>query len=230
MASSPSKTSSKKLREKRKREDLPKCSQLGCQFYASEDTKRCSSCGKGKSVHDPFEHMQKANRFSKLTEKLVKQWCVSDEEFSELSADNLREFLSNVARAEKDRPEMELAKIMFTAKQVKSLVENYSENSCWNIVHQKEATINLHDKILGRVLDHWNLGRKCFCPTIRCYWGSYGDFITPIALYEGREVMLSNSAGIMKPLLYCARVGDEKPSMLRMLKVGMILAKFRALS
>ena len=176
--------------------------------------------------------MRVANRFKKEVSKLVKELCVSDEVFESLLGENLREFLRNVSQLEKQRTDMQLPKLMFTAKQVLPLMQGYAENTAWNIVRQKEASISLHDKVLGRVLDHWNLGRKSFPPTIRCYWGSHGDLVTPVELYKARKRALlhnPNALGIMKPVLYCARVGDNKPTMLSMLRAGVILSKFRDL-
>ena len=96
--------------------------------------------------------MRVSNRFEKKVSKLVKELAVPDEVFESLLGGNLREFLSNVSHLEKQRTEMELPKLMFTAKQVLPLVQDYTENTAWNIVRQKEASISLHDKVLGRVL------------------------------------------------------------------------------
>lgn len=208
------------------------CQRFGCQYFAVPGTNCCTSCGAGKPVDDPYKLMRVSNRFKKKVSNLVNKLTVSDKVFKSLLGENLREFLSNVYHLEKQRADMELPKLMFTAKQVLPLMQGYAENTAWNIVRQKEASISLHDKVLGRVLDHWNLGCKDFPPTIRCYWGSHGDLVTPVQLYKARKRALlhnPNAAGIMKPVLYCARIGDNKPTTLGFMRAGAILRKFRDL-
>ena len=142
-------------------------------------------------------------------------------------------FLKNVAAKERALPELGFAKIMFTAKQVEPLMKGYQENSSYNLIFQKEATINFHDKILGRVLDHWNLGKSSFPGIVRCYWGHFGDYLTPTEFYAGRHKMVwsneTRDLGILKTLMYCARVGDNDPTSLRKMTVVMVLGQFKDL-
>ena len=210
-----------------------KCSLFGCQFYAGEG-KHCSYCTRGVAVHDPFAHMVKCNRYKDKVEKLVKKHAVTNAEFKALLEGTNGEvipFLKNVAAKERALPELGFAKIMFTAKQVEPLMKGYQLCSAPHLINQKEATISFHDKILGRVLDHWNLGKSCFPGVLRCYWGYYGDYLTPTEFYAGRhKVVWSNETrdlGVLKTLMYCARVGDNEPTPLRKMTVCMVLGQFK---
>lgn len=212
------------------------CSRLNCKYFAAPGTRTCTYCAKGLAVTDGLAYTLKCKKFKQRADSLVESLAVSDEEFSKLVEDHTNyeiiTFLAKVAAKERSLPANGPAKVYFTAKQVEPLMQGYRECSAFNLVHQKEATINVHDKILGRVLDHWNLGRESLPSAIRCYWGSYGDYATPIGLYENRDKAIwsedGNHLGIMKPLLYCARAGD-KPCMLRALNAAATLQKFKKL-
>ena len=212
-----------------------KCSHIGCQFFAGKG-KHCSSCTRRVAVKDGLCHTEMCNRYKAKVERLVKKLTISDSEFKELLKDTNGEviaFLKNVAVKERALSGLGFAKLMFTAKQVEPLMKGYGDSSVYALVRQKEATINFHDKILGRVLDHWNLGKSCFPGTVRCYWGFFGEYLKPTKFYAGRhKVVWSNETrdlGLLKPLMYCARVGDNEPTDARKLAVVMTLGRFKDL-
>ena len=212
------------------------CSRLNCKYFAVPDKRKCSYCAKGLAVRDGLAYIFKCKKYKQRADALAKKLAMSDDEFSELVEQHTNyeiiTFLAKVAAKERSLPANGPAKIYFTAKQVEPLMQGYQECTAFNLVHQKEATVNLHDKILGRVLDQWNLGRNSFTSTIRCYWGNYGDYATPIGLYENRDKAIwskdGKHLGVMKPLLYCARVGDNM-CMLRAMNASATLQKFKKL-
>ena len=200
----------------------------------------CSSCQRGEAVTGTLEHTLHCNQYAKQADKLVASYCVSDAEFGELLAGTnleLTKFLANVAKKERDLPEFSLRKVLFTAKQVTvfPMFTNSSlQYSCtfWT-VSQAETTISLPCKILARVLDQHNLGRNCFVGAVRCYWGSHGDFTTPVELFKARKTLLSSnprSVGVMRPVLYAARRGDNAIDRMAELKAMQILHTFDQLS
>ena len=216
------------------------CTRFGCQFFAVLGENCCSSCQRGEAVTGTLEHTLHCNRFVKQADKLVESHCVSDEEFAQLLAGtegSLTNFLANVAKKERSLPEFSLRKVLFTAAQVAvfPIFTNWSlRYSCtfWN-VSQAEATISIPDKILARVLDHHNLGRECFVGGVRCYWGSHGDFTTPVELYKARKRLLSSnprSVGVMRPVLYAARRGDNAIDHYARLKALQIIHTFTQMS
>jgi hypothetical protein len=212
------------------------CSRLNCKYFAVPGKRTCTYCAKGLAVNDGLAYTLKCKKYKQRADALVEKLAVSEEVFSDLVEGHTNyeiiTFLAKVAAMERALPANGPAKLYFTAKQVEPLMQGYRDCSVFNLVHQKEATINVHDKILGRVLDHWNLGRESFPPAIRCYWGFYGDYTTPIGLYENRDKAIwsedGKHLGVMKALLYCARVGD-KPCMLRMMNASATLQKFKKL-
>jgi len=212
------------------------CSRLNCKYFAVPGKRTCTYCAKGLAVTDGLAYTRKCNRFKQRADALVEKLAVSDDVFSDLVEGHTNyeiiTFLAKLAAMERALPANGPAKVYFTAKQVEPLMQGYQECSVFNLVHQKEVSILLHDKILGRVLDHWNLGRDSFPSTVRCYWGFYGDYTTPIGLYENRDKAIwsedGKHLGVMKALLYCARARD-KLCMLRAMNASATLQKFKKL-
>jgi hypothetical protein len=216
------------------------CTMFGCMYFAVPGEKVCSFCQRGEAVTGTLEHTLHCNRFAKQADKLVQSHCVSDAEFAELLAGTdglLVKFLANVAKKERSLPEFSLRKVLFTAAQVAAFpifTDPSLQYSCtfWN-VSQAEATISIPDKILARVLDHHNLGRECFVGGVRCYFGSHGDYTTPVELYKARKQLLSSNpkpVGVMKPLLYAARRGDAPIDQFARLKALQIIHTFTQMS
>lgn len=211
--------SSKRL----KKSCADKCSTMYCPHFARPGGKHCSKCPHG-SV-DPLEHLAKCKRYQQRVMNHCRRVAVSDnlfQEFIEGTGGEIIPFMRNVSRYEKNLPELGLAKVMFTARQVMPLMQGYQSNSVYNLVNQKQSTILPPDQVLGRVIDHWNLGHEGFPSTIRCYWGSFGDYLAPIKFFKGRGEI---DQGIMKALLYCARSGDTT-SIFRQLTAGKIIREF----
>ena len=208
------------------------CSRLNCQYFAAPGTRTCTYCAKGLAVRDGLAYTLKCKKYKDSADSLVESLAVSDEEFAELVEQHTNyqviTFLAKVRAREEALPANGPAKLYFTAKQVEPLMKGYQDCSAFNLAHQKEVSINFHDKILGRVLDAWNLGRDTFASAIRCYWANLGVYVSPIALYENRATSILGSNGVMKQLLYCARVGD-KTCMLRKMNATATLQKFKKL-
>ena len=221
--------------------DGKKCRRLGCQYFALPGRKSCSSCAAGKAVTGTLEHILQCNDFAKKVDKLVKKHCVSDAEFAELLKDTdlqLVKFLANVAKKEQKLSNFALRKLMFTASQIRvfpiftSFTERY-ECHAWNLCSQAEETILFPDKILGRVLDQHNLGKPCFVDAVRCYWGNHGDFCSPVDLFAARKKVLCaypKPLGIMKPIIYCAKRGNEPMERFAELKAKTIIHSFSRIS
>ena len=202
------------------------CATIGCHWGREPNKKHCSSCRQGQPVESLLDYMTKCNKYKKKVQNFVKKLCVPDHEFKKLIQGTNNEaipFLTKVAKYEK-RP-MPLAKIMFTAEQVKPLMDSYYTCSVSHLPTQKECTINPHDKILGRVLDYWNLD---FHPTIRCYWGHYGDFVKPVDFYKSRQKILGPGQ-LLNQLLYCAKERDILPDQIRKRNVAAIMLAFKLL-
>lgn len=208
-----------------------KCSRLYCQYFAVPGEATCSICGSGNAAKDQLGFVNGCVRYQSKVKTAVKRFTCPDETYSQLlegTDGQLLPFLRKLRIYEQGMPEFGLAKLMFRAEQVLCFMDGYESCSAWNILHQKEATISPHDKLLGRVLDWWNLGKHCFPGVIQCYWGSHGDYISPVEFYNGREKCLhrnSRGLGIMRVLLYCARVGDESPTLPRRMTVGMLICR-----
>tara|TARA_B110000977_G_C11002433_1_gene464363 strand:+ start:337 stop:921 length:585 start_codon:yes stop_codon:yes gene_type:complete len=192
-------------------------------------------------VTGTLEHILQCNDFAKKVDKLVKKHCVSDAEFAELLKDTdlqLVKFLANVAKKERKLSNFALRKLMFTASQIQvfpiftSFTERY-ECHAWNLCFQAEETIRMPDKILGRVLDQHNLGKPCFVGAVRCYWGCHGDFCSPVDLFAARKTVLCaypKPLGIMKPIIYCAKRGNEPMERFAELKAKTIIHSFSRIS
>ena len=216
------------------------CTRFGCLYFAVPGEKVCSFCQRGEAVTGTLEHTLHCNRFALQADKLVKQHCVSDEEFAQLLAGtngSLLAFLANVRKTEQDLPEFSLRKVLFTAEQV-AVFPIFTDSSLgyscsfWS-VSQAEATIRYPDKILARVLDQYNLGRDCFAGAVKCYWGSHGDFTAPVQLYKARKTLLSSNpkpVGVMRPVLYAARRGDAPIDAYARLKALNVISSFTQLS
>ena len=223
-----------RVRRSRRKIFAKGCARIGCEYFAVPGQNKCSSCAAGRPVVNRHEQLLKCIRYKQKVERLVRSLCVSDSEYAEMmeGVETPIQFLSKVRAMENGRNQMYLPKVMFTAKQVLPLMSNYDCCSAWHLIHQKEATISLQDKILGRVLDYWNLGLDEFPGVLRCYWGHHGDYVNPVEFYMAREKLLhanGNGTGIMHPLLYMARRGDEPVGPFAKLYVSMILRKFKEL-
>jgi len=216
------------------------CTLFGCMYFAVAGENRCSFCQRGEAVTGTLEHTLHCNRFAKQAQKLVESHCVSDTEFAELLAGtegSLTKFLAHVAKKERSLPEFSLRKVLFTAKQVTAFpifTDPSLQYSCtfWS-VSQAEATISIPDKILARVLDQHNLGNECFVGGVRCYFGSHGDYTTPVELYKARKQLLSSNPkpiGIMRAVLYCAKRGDAPIDAYARLKALNVIASFTQMS
>jgi len=205
----------------------PYCSEIGCGYFSIPGKKKCSSCSVGIPPRDGLKYLALAKRFKQGVERRVKSVTISDEAFAKLlegTGGELIAILKNVAKMERSMSPLRAAKLKFRASQVQPLMQGYGDCSAFNLPCQKEETINLYDKILGRVVDFWNLGLSDFCPTIRCYWGNYGDYRHPLKFYEDREKIF---LGLLKPLLYCARKGNEEIEVLRKLDVVITINKIK---
>lgn len=216
------------------------CTRFSCQYFAVPGLKLCTACQRGEAVTGTLEHTLHCNRFAKQAQKLVESHCVSDAEFAQLLAGtggSLVKFLATVAKKERSLPEFSLRKVLFTAAQVAVFpifTDPSLQYSCsfWS-VSQAEATISLPCKILARVLDQHNLGRNCFVGGVRCYFGSHGDYTTPVELYKARKTLLSSNPkpiGIMRPLLYAARRGDNAIDAYARLKALSAISSFTQMS
>jgi len=212
----------------------PKCKTLGCQYHAPKDPPNCSYCQKHIKVRDPLQHALNSKRHKSKLETFVKKLTASDELVNSFKDGTVIGFLKNLSRYENtqdpsrmpsNRP-FPMAKLMFRADQVVDLMQNYNERSAYDLIHQDESTISYQDKILGRVFDTWNLGRECFPGVIRCYWGSFGDLLNPIQLFEGKEEIRKR---ILKTLIYCSRDKKQEIPMVYNLTGHCILAKYREL-
>ena len=219
-------------RVRSQRKTCAKCKTIGCQYHASKDHDNCSYCRKGLKALDPLQYALNSKRHKSKLENFVKKFTASDELVNSFKDGTVIGFLKNLSKYENTQvPYMlpskrpfPMAKLMFRHDQVVDLMENYQENSVYDIIHQDESTINLHDKILARVLDSYNLGRNCFRGTIRCYWGSYGDLVKPIQLVEGKEKV---KLRILKTLIYCSRDKKQEIPMVYNLTGQLILAKYK---
>ena len=224
-----------RVRRSKRKSCAPKCKTLGCQFHAPEDHPNCSYCQKHIKVQDPLQHARNSKRHKSKLETFVKNFTGSDELVNSFKDGTVIGFLKNLSKYEKtqvpymlpsNRP-FPMAKLMLRADQVVDLMENYQNCSAFDLIHQDESTISLQDKILGRVFDTWNLGRECFRGVIRCYWGSFGDLLNPIQLFEGKEEIRKR---ILKTLIYCSRDKKQEIPMVYNLTSQCILAKYRELN
>lgn len=209
----------------------PRCSSIGCTFHAGKGKKKCSTCMKGIQPVDALEFLLNSKYYLCRIMAEVGNHTISDKDFNKLLEESkggaeLIPFLSALNKFEQQRSDpMCLPKVMLRADQVLKLNLNWDnyENSAYNLPNQAHATISLHDQVLGRVLDYWNLGRKEFPGVVRCYWGHFGDYINPVKLYTERNKVVMD---MTKNLYFCARNRDVMPDQVMGLVLQMILGKF----
>ena len=206
-----------------------RCSSIGCTFHAGKGKKKCSTCIKGIQPVDPLEFLINSKSYRCKLMAEVKKHTISDKDFEGIVRPTVIGFLSALNKFEQQRSErfdpLRLPKVMLRADQVLKLGLNWDnyENSAYNLPNQAHATISLHDQVLGRVLDYWNLGRKEFPDVVRCYWGCFGDYINPLKLYCERTKVIVD---MTKSLYFCARNRDVMPDQVLGLVLQAILGKF----
>ncbi len=211
----------------------PICSSLGCTYHVGKGQKKCSTCNKGIKPVDPLEFLINSKYYQCRIMAQVNEHTISDEEFNKIlkkleegAGVELIPFLSALNKYEQQRSNpLRLPKVMLRADQVLKLNLNWDnyQNSAYNLPNQAHATISLHDQVLGRVLDYWNLGREEFPSVVRCYWGHFGDYLNPLKLYSERKKVVID---MTKSLYFCARNRDVMPDQVKGLILQMILGKF----
>jgi hypothetical protein len=214
-------------RSKRTVKSYASCSSIGCIYYAAKGKKKCSCCAKGLKPVDPLEFLINSKSYKCKIMAEVHKHTISDKDFDGIARPTLIGFLSALNKFEQQRSGHMpiLPKVMLRADQVLKLGLNWDnyQNSAYNLPNQAHATISLHDQVLGRVLDYWNLGGPLFPPVVRCYWGKFGDYLNPIKLYNDRKKVVLD---MTKSLYFCARDRDVMPNQLLRLVLETTLFKF----